>query len=166
MVRRVFVAQQICGHLRTSSSRRRSLLLACAVAPSRCSNFVCLAQTIIRENAVLHGDLGKINIGKLSVIGSSVVLQPPTAPSNRCVSGCVRAAIPRPLAWLHCFHTCSKLPFLHMNIGDYVMIGDGSVIRACDIRSCIRIGSNCVVVRGLRCTHHGNAAADRVPVTA
>lgn len=40
----------------------------------------------------------------------------------------------------------SKVPHLMMNIGDYVSVGEGSIVRACDIRSCVRIGANCIVV--------------------
>lgn len=40
-------------------------------------------QSIIREGAILHSNLGQILIGKLCVIGVKVELQPPTAPPHR-----------------------------------------------------------------------------------
>eukprot|EP00043_Microstomoeca_roanoka_P017362 m.180978 g.180978 ORF g.180978 m.180978 type:complete len:258 (+) comp16624_c0_seq5:91-864(+) len=91
-------------------------------------NIILRGKTIVREDCVFRGDLGKIKVGKNCVFDRGVVVHPAykvfpeKAPSFR---------------------------FLPLEIGEFVTIGERSVISAARIGSYTSIGKNCIV--GRRC---------------
>ena len=73
----------------------------------------------------MRGDLSKITLGKFCYVHTGAVIHPPTKVFGK------------------------ELKHLPVSIGDYVSLGEGSVIKAASIGSCVVIGKNAVV--GERC---------------
>jgi len=88
-------------------------------------NIVCGARSIIREGTMIRGDLANVRLGRQCVIEKDVILRPPFKKFSKGVA------------------------FFPLNIGEYVFIGEGSVVNAAVIGSYVHIGKNCVI--GRRC---------------
>merc|ERR1719427_1599818 len=70
------------------------------------SNILVAGKTTIEKGSTLRGDLERISIGKSCVIGEQVVLKPPEQRSM------------------------DEINYLAMQIGDFVIIGKSSIVRA------------------------------------
>lgn len=92
--------------------------------------FMPLGKCIIREGAVVRGDVAKISLGRCCYVSAGVVLHPPSSS----------------FAW--------GIGFLPLTVGDFVSFGEGCVVRAASVGSCVRVGAN--VVLGERCILRDN----------
>ncbi|KAL3318242.1 Dynactin subunit 5 [Cichlidogyrus casuarinus] len=88
-------------------------------------NIVLNGRTLIMENCMIRGDLANIKIGSYCVIGKNTIIRPPFRKFSKGVS------------------------FFPLNIGDYVIIGEDSIVNAGQVGSFVHIGKNCVI--GRRC---------------
>uniref|UniRef100_A0A7S4KMN9 Dynactin subunit 5 n=1 Tax=Paramoeba aestuarina TaxID=180227 RepID=A0A7S4KMN9_9EUKA len=82
-------------------------------------------KTIIEDDATLRGDLARVTVGKYCLIGRQTVIRPPF----KNISG--------------------GLVFFPMKIGDYVTIGEQTVLSAAVVEDNVRIGKDCII--GKRC---------------
>merc|ERR1711879_974480 len=89
------------------------------------ANIMVAGRCTIERDTTLRADLEMINIGKFCVIAEQAILKPPDQ--------------------LH----EAKMIFLSMSIGDFVIIGKSSLVRAASIGSYCYIGENSIV--GSRC---------------
>eukprot|EP00820_Chromera_velia_P019961 Cvel_28668.t1-p1 / transcript=Cvel_28668.t1 / gene=Cvel_28668 / organism=Chromera_velia_CCMP2878 / gene_product=Dynactin subunit 5, putative / transcript_product=Dynactin subunit 5, putative / location=Cvel_scaffold3797:334-3049(-) / protein_length=175 / sequence_SO=supercontig / SO=protein_coding / is_pseudo=false len=94
-------------------------------------NIQLSGKSIIKPGVVLRGDLALLRIGKCVVIGENSVLRPPY---KRYKGG---------------------FAYFPMTVGDYVMIGDNSVVSAALIGSFVDIGEDCIICK--RCIIKDNA---------
>ena len=78
-------------------------------------------KTIISKDTIIRGDLAYIRIGRYCILEEGAVVRPP---SKRFTKG---------------FH------FIPQNIGNYVHVGQNSVIEAAQIGSYVMVGKNCVI---------------------
>lgn len=86
-----------------------------------------IGKSLINKGAILRGDLQTIKIGKLAIIGENAMLHPPTANYG--------------------FELIQTIgTYLPITIGDYVFVGDGSIVQAAEVGSFVYIGKNCVIV--------------------
>lgn len=76
---------------------------------------------IISPGVIIRGDLAPVKIGKNTIIREDVVLRP----SYKRAKG--------------------HLKYITMHIGDYVYIGENSIICASKIGNCVSIGKNCII---------------------
>jgi carbonic anhydrase/acetyltransferase-like protein (isoleucine patch superfamily) len=116
------------------------------------------AQGVVQEGAIVRGDLAKMVLGKYCTIGRNVVMHPVFYPRAQ---GCA-ALLPDSSAQLSSILRVADLPYqpsdclrappcrcrgiyLPIKVGDYVTIGEGSVVSASQIGSCVEIGEGCVI---------------------
>ena len=86
---------------------------------------------IIFPGVIIRGELAPVKIGKNSIIREDVVLRP----SYKREKG--------------------HLKYITMHIGDYVYIGENSIICAARIGNCVYIGKNCIISH--RCVLRDNS---------
>ena len=86
---------------------------------------------IIFPGVIIRGELAPVKIGKNSIIREDVVLRP----SYKRAKG--------------------HLKYITMHIGDYVYIGENSIICAARIGNCVYIGKNCIISH--RCVLRDNS---------
>merc|ERR1719318_431552 len=73
------------------------------------SNILVAGKTTIEKNSTLRGDLERISIGKSCVIGEQAVIKPPEQRSM------------------------DEISYLPIQIGDFVIIGKSTIVRAAQI---------------------------------
>ncbi|KAJ9471664.1 Dynactin subunit 5 [Diplonema papillatum] len=78
---------------------------------------------IIKKEAVLRADLAHIFLGSYCILGQRSVIRP------------------------HWRTTGGKVSFFPIKIGSHVYVGDGSIVEAASIGSCVLIGEHAVVGR-------------------
>ena len=76
---------------------------------------------IISPGVMIRGDLAPVKMGKNTIIREDVVLRP----TYKRAKG--------------------HLKYITMHIGDYVYIGENSIICAAKIGNCVHIGKNCII---------------------
>ena len=89
------------------------------------SNIHLHGKTIIADDSVLRGDLSHIRIGRYCILSKGCVVRPSGKRFSR------------------------GFAFIPMQLGNYVYVGENSVIQAAQIGSQVMIGKNCVI--GARC---------------
>jgi dynactin-5 len=87
---------------------------------------------VVHEGAIVRGDLAKMTLGQYCTVGRNVVMHPVYYPRKNA-DGTLKDGMRVPI-----------------RIGNYVTIGEKTVVMASQIGSCVRIGSNCVI--GARAT--------------
>eukprot|EP00123_Amoebidium_parasiticum_P021356 comp6591_c0_seq1/m.2365 comp6591_c0_seq1/g.2365 ORF comp6591_c0_seq1/g.2365 comp6591_c0_seq1/m.2365 type:complete len:180 (-) comp6591_c0_seq1:77-616(-) len=78
---------------------------------------------IMQHNCILRGDLAVIKMGRSCILKEGAIIRPPYKRFR------------------------NEMKFFAMQIGDCVMIGEGSVVSAAQIGSYVEIGKNCVIGR-------------------
>eukprot|EP00124_Ichthyophonus_hoferi_P003175 Ihof_evm3s261 gene=Ihof_evmTU3s261 len=78
-------------------------------------------KTIIHPNSIIRADLHSVMIGRYCVFGENTIIRPPYKRFK------------------------TDLKFFPMQIGDYVMVGEGTILSAASVGSYVRIGRNCVI---------------------
>ncbi|CDW58646.1 dynactin subunit 5 [Trichuris trichiura] len=86
-------------------------------------HIVLKGRTILRQGTCIRGDLGHVYVDRHCVISEGVVLRPPLKAFSKGTA------------------------FLPMKIGEYVYIGENSIVSSAQIGSCVHIGKNCVLSR-------------------
>eukprot|EP00946_MAST-07B_sp_MAST-7B-sp1_P003573 g3573.t1 len=89
------------------------------------SNIHLHGKTIIAPNSVLRGDLSHIRIGRYCILSESCTVRPTGKRFSR------------------------GFAFIPMQLGNYVYVGENTVVEAAQIGSQVMIGRNCVI--GARC---------------
>jgi dynactin-5 len=89
------------------------------------SNIHLHGKTIIAANSVLRGDLSHIRIGRYCILSDGCVVRPTGKRFSR------------------------GFAFIPMQLGNYVCVGERSVVEAAQIGSHVMIGKDCVI--GARC---------------
>eukprot|EP00055_Hartaetosiga_balthica_P000428 m.136534 g.136534 ORF g.136534 m.136534 type:complete len:190 (+) comp10729_c0_seq1:120-689(+) len=91
-------------------------------------NIVLKGKSIVSNNCVFRGDLGKIKVGKMCIFEEGVIIHPSFKifPDNT-----------------------PSFKFLQMEIGENVTVGQNSIVSAAKVDSYVSIGKNCVI--GRRC---------------
>ncbi|CEM13724.1 unnamed protein product [Vitrella brassicaformis CCMP3155] len=93
-------------------------------------NIQLSGRSIIKPGVILRGDLALLRIGKYVIVGEDTVLRPPYKKYR------------------------GGFAFFPMAIGDYVTIGDKTVVNAALIGSYVDIGDNCIICK--RCVIKDN----------
>ncbi|XP_004346742.1 dynactin 4 [Capsaspora owczarzaki ATCC 30864] len=88
-------------------------------------NIVLGGKSIVHAECVIRGDLKHIQVGKYCILSKRSVIRPP----HRLYKG--------------------EVVFFKLEMEDYVVIGEDSVVAAAKIGSYVQIGKNCVI--GARC---------------
>lgn len=89
---------------------------------------------IISTGVMIRGELAPVKIGKNTIIKENVVLRP----SYKRAKG--------------------HLKYVTLHIGDYVYIGENSIICASKIGNCVYIGKNCIISH--RCVLRDNCRVE------
>ena len=89
---------------------------------------------IISPGVIIRGDLAPVKIGKNTIIREDVVIRP----SYKRAKG--------------------HLKYITMHIGDYVYIGENSIVCAGKIGNCVQIGKNCIISH--RCVLKDNSRVE------
>eukprot|EP01066_Platyproteum_vivax_P008820 Platyproteum_vivax@DN3798_c0_g1_i1.p1 len=84
-------------------------------------NIQLSGRSIIKPGVVLRGDLALLRIGRFVIVGENTILRPPY---KRYKGG---------------------YAFFPMSIGDYVCVGNNSIVSAAVIGSYVDIGDDCVI---------------------
>jgi len=95
-------------------------------------NIKLSGKSIIQDLCIVRGDLADIKIGKYVILGEGTILKP-----------------------THKKKTKGALKFVPLAIGDYVSIGNNTIVNAAKIGSYVNIGKNCVISH--RCVIEDNA---------
>ncbi|KRX05195.1 Trimeric LpxA-like protein [Pseudocohnilembus persalinus] len=80
-----------------------------------------LGKCIIQERTIIRADLAKVNMGKYTIIKENATIKPSYKKIQR------------------------KVKFIPIEIGEFVMIENSSIIMASKIGSNVHIGKNCIV---------------------
>uniref|UniRef100_A0A1B6IZ24 Dynactin subunit 5 n=1 Tax=Homalodisca liturata TaxID=320908 RepID=A0A1B6IZ24_9HEMI len=88
-------------------------------------NIVLNGKVIIQSDAIIRGDLANVRIGRYCIISKNAVIRPPFKKFSKGVA------------------------FFPLHMGDYVYVGENSVVSAAVIGSYVHIGKNVVI--GRRC---------------
>ncbi|XP_064406546.1 dynactin subunit 5-like isoform X2 [Halichondria panicea] len=104
-------------YIETASGNKVSR--SCVLCGSK--NIVLNGKTIVQTGCIIRGDLANINIGRQCIIEAGSVITPPF----------------RKLSHGGAFYP--------LQIGDNVIIGEGSIINASSVGSFVQIGKNCVI---------------------
>lgn len=94
----------------------------------------CSAQCIVRDGAILRGDLAPVKVGRYCFLEGGVILRPGYRLRRDAPSGGGQAD-----SLLRCV-------FAPLQIGNYTVVGKGCVISAASVGSHVRIGEDCVLV--------------------
>ncbi|XP_063692294.1 dynactin subunit 5-like [Bolinopsis microptera] len=86
-------------------------------------NIVLGGKTIIQNECIIRGDLANVRFGRQCVIGAKSVIRPPFKKFTKGVA------------------------FFPFQMGDHVMVGEGSIVNAASIGSYVNIGKNVVIGR-------------------
>ncbi|KHJ44996.1 bacterial transferase hexapeptide repeat protein [Trichuris suis] len=86
-------------------------------------HIVLKGRTILRHGTCIRGDLGHVYVDRHCVVSEGVILRPPLKAFSKGTA------------------------FLPMKIGEYVYIGENSIVCSAQIGSCVHIGKNCVLSR-------------------
>jgi len=98
-------------------------------------NILVAGRTTIDKVTTIRGDLGRISIGKNCVIVEGAVLSPSDQfENNDKEDQSDKAKI--------------GIKFLPMTVGDFVVIGKNSVVRAAVVGSYVYIGDSCIIQAG------------------
>jgi dynactin-5 len=112
-------------YIETSSGNKVSR--NCVLCGSQ--NIVLNGKTIVQSECVFRGDLANINIGRQCIIGKRTILSPPF---KKLLSGGA---------------------FYPLQVGDYTIIGDDTIINASAIGAHVYIGKDCIIVSAVTKTH-------------
>lgn len=117
------------------------------------SNIILGGKTIIQPNVIIRGDLRRatsstnvvvVAIGKYSYLANHVVIRP----GNKSYKGSSTSVLSPPTPPHANQPTPSSVfSYYPVKIGDYVSIGQGSIIEAAQIGNGVQIGNNCIIVR-------------------
>ncbi|XP_055347775.1 dynactin subunit 5-like [Paramacrobiotus metropolitanus] len=94
-------------------------------------------KSILEHDSVIRADLSTVKIGRYFVLSHGAILKPSYKPLAR-VQSTPQSAAAVPISFM----------YSSLNIGDFVYIGEKSVVQAASIGSHVYIGHNCVVSRG------------------
>jgi len=96
------------------------------------SNILVAGRTTIEKSTTIRGDLDRISIGKNCVIAEGAVLRP----SDKLANDDTKDQIEE---------LKLGIKFLPMSIGDFVVVGKSSVVRAAAIGNYVYIGDSCII---------------------
>ena len=88
-------------------------------------------QTLVKAKATIRGDRASISVGRFCVFGARSVIKPAGVVVSAATAG-----------------AAEELAFTPLAIGDFVVVGDGSVVEARKIGSFVLIGEGVVVGQG------------------